>query len=359
MIKQPSDKVLAPHPLCSFLHYNQKRKTAISHWYSALNTTGLCGVFSTQVNVQSIKWISCKSMYKGYRRALLPEHSGDPTKQVRNVLNYFFQQIWLCFGQPKNWFAGVYITKGKMDPALLDLVRAELNCLSALQRRYINSAVHTCSSSTVLYVIPSEVHHCFSSLSCCSFLPQQSFTHSQPDSFSSTRCSPVSTLRETLTVWFSITLTDDLNTPPPQWFLYLSPSISLTYKLYPPTDPLFKPAKKAPTFLPLKKQKCMCRKAPLCSSQLLSLIIPTHTGPYIVSLCTHTSLQPAPGSCVCVCFGGVDSDQWHPTAGLYPEAHWQCFSHLLTTAEMGAVGWIIPRPKSRLRAFRRHTEWTL
>lgn len=48
--------------------------------------------FPTQVDVQSIKWISCKGMYKGYRRVLLHEHSGDPTKQFCNVSSYFFRK---------------------------------------------------------------------------------------------------------------------------------------------------------------------------------------------------------------------------------------------------------------------------
>ena len=166
----------------------------------------------------------------------------------------------------------------------------------------------------------------------------QSFTSTQFHLFSSTRCSPVSTLRETLTVWFSITLTDDLNTPPPQWFLYLSPSISFahslrhahththththtqTHTLWPPSSPI----KKAPTSTPLPKKKklCGCAERPLSPALSFCLWLSLHTHmhrdtqpsttPYILSsthIHTHTLFFSTCSwilcACVCVSGGGV------------------------------------------------------
>lgn len=51
----------------------------------------------TQVDVQSIKWISCRGMYKGYHWVLVHEHSGDPTKQFCNVPSYFYRGNLIMF----------------------------------------------------------------------------------------------------------------------------------------------------------------------------------------------------------------------------------------------------------------------
>lgn len=50
-----------------------------------------------QVDVQSIKWISCKGMYKGYLWVLLYEPSGDPAKQFCNILSYFLRENLIMF----------------------------------------------------------------------------------------------------------------------------------------------------------------------------------------------------------------------------------------------------------------------
>lgn len=65
--------------MCSSVRFNKKRKTVISLIRCSKDYGAMC-FFSMQVDVQSIKWISCKGMYKGYRQVLLHEHSGDPTK---------------------------------------------------------------------------------------------------------------------------------------------------------------------------------------------------------------------------------------------------------------------------------------
>lgn len=69
-----SDKVL-------MLEVAERIKTVISHWYASLKT-----VFFMQVAVQSIKWINCRAMYKGYQQVLPHEHTGDPTKCVELFL---------------------------------------------------------------------------------------------------------------------------------------------------------------------------------------------------------------------------------------------------------------------------------
>ena len=127
MIKQPTDKTLVLEVDVPPMRSNEKRKSVISHWYGALKTIGLWVFLSVLVDVQSIKWISCKRMYKGYRRAPPAWTQWLPHKTIFVMCRAISsEKIWLCFAQPKNWFAGVYIIKGKMDPAPRDPIRHEL-----------------------------------------------------------------------------------------------------------------------------------------------------------------------------------------------------------------------------------------
>ena len=54
-----------------------------------------------QLDVQSIKWISCKGMYKGYR---LADMNIVASQQPNFVISWTIssEKIWLCFSQPKN-----------------------------------------------------------------------------------------------------------------------------------------------------------------------------------------------------------------------------------------------------------------
>lgn len=77
--------------LCSTVLFNAMRKRAmIALIWSSKD-------FGWSVDTQSIKWISCKGMYKGYRRALLYEHGGDPTKQFSDILSSFFKENLIMF----------------------------------------------------------------------------------------------------------------------------------------------------------------------------------------------------------------------------------------------------------------------
>lgn len=97
MIKQPTDKVLMLEVACSCVPPCTEKKNCDMTLMRRSEDYGAMCFFSTQVDVQSIKWISCKGMYKGYHQVLLHEHSGDPTKQFCNVSSYFFRENLIMF----------------------------------------------------------------------------------------------------------------------------------------------------------------------------------------------------------------------------------------------------------------------
>lgn len=170
----------------------------ISHRYCTLKTSScvcVC-VFPAQVDVESIKWISCKGMYKGYRSIPLHAHRGDPAIQFYSVSSHFFRKKNLISLSHKTDLRESIFPKEKGS-----------GCSSH------------CTLLSRLYLCFSSCHILFySSLFTCHLYDQllSLFTSAWLHLFSSGCCGPESTLTETLTVWLSITLTADLNSPPPQ-----------------------------------------------------------------------------------------------------------------------------------------------
>lgn len=274
-----------------------------------------------QVEVQSIKWISCTGMYKGYLRVLLYEPSGDPAKQFCNISGYFLRENLIMFSLTwKSICRCIHYQRrnGSCSTWPQSLNGFYFQLYSLLYRCYTGCDLVLCfsllSSSLLAVIMWRRVHQSLVPLQSC-VNPHRDFK--QP-LFHHTDWQSAQPSTSAIPLSLPLHLCTHSSLPP----RFQKPEIRAEWTLFLPAAFVF-------DYL--------------------------HT-------CTHHFLNCVYG-CASVSWrvgsGGVHSDQWHPGAELYPPAHWQCFSHLLTTAVMGGWAGSCPGLKAAIFNTLPHTEQTL